>query len=76
MALSLSTFLTFFWNGLVEGSLIALAGLGLTLLFGLLNFINIAYGEYMAWGAYFTLLSKVIGLPFVAAILVGVIVAE
>lgn len=73
MALSLSTFLTFFWNGLVEGSLIALAGLGLTLLFGLLNFINIAYGEYMAWGAYFTLLSKVIGLPFVAAILVGVI---
>jgi len=73
MALSLSTFLTFLWNGLVEGSLIALAGLGLTLLFGLLNFINIAYGEYMAWGAYFTLLSKVIGLPFVAAILVGVI---
>ena len=73
MTLSLSTFLTFLWNGLVEGSLIALAGLGLTLLFGLLNFINIAYGEYMAWGAYFTLLSKVIGLPFVAAILVGVI---
>ena len=73
MALSPATFLTFLWNGLVEGSLIALAGLGLTLLFGLLNFINIAYGEYMAWGAYFTLLSKVIGLPFVAAILVGVI---
>jgi neutral amino acid transport system permease protein len=73
MALSPATFLTFLWNGLVEGSLIALAGLGLTLLFGLLNFINIAYGEYMAWAAYFTLLSKVSGLPFVAAIFVGVI---
>lgn len=73
MAIDLATLLSFFWNGLVEGSLIALAGLGLTLLFGLLNFINIAYGEYMAWGAYFTLLLKVSGVPFVAAILVGAV---
>jgi neutral amino acid transport system permease protein len=73
MALDPATLLSFFWNGLVEGSLIALAGLGLTLLFGLLNFINIAYGEYMAWGAYFTLLLKVAGLPFVAAIFVGAV---
>lgn len=73
MALDPATLLSFFWNGMVEGSLIALAGLGLTLLFGLLNFINIAYGEYMAWGAYFTLLLKVSGLPFVAAIFVGAI---
>lgn len=42
----------FVWNGLVTGSLIAIAALGLTLLFGILDFINIAYGDYMAFGAY------------------------
>jgi branched-subunit amino acid ABC-type transport system permease component len=73
MAVEIATLLSFFWNGLVEGSLIALAGLGLTLLFGLLNFINIAYGEYMAWAAYITLLATAGGLPFVGAILVGAV---
>jgi neutral amino acid transport system permease protein len=61
------------WNGLVVGSLIALAALGLTLLFGLLDFINIAYGEYMAWGAYIALGAKWMGVPFLAAIVVGAI---
>jgi len=64
----------FIWNGLVVGSLIALAGLGLTLLFGLLNFINIAYGDYMAFGAYFALAANVgFGLPIVVSILIGAI---
>ena len=64
----------FVWNGLVVGSLIALAGLGLTLLFGLLNFINIAYGDYMAFGAYFALAANVgFGLPIIVSILIGAI---
>jgi neutral amino acid transport system permease protein len=64
----------FIWNGLVVGSLIALAALGLTLLFGLLNFINIAYGDYMAFGAYFALAANVgFGLPIVVSILIGAI---
>jgi neutral amino acid transport system permease protein len=64
----------FIWNGLVVGSLIALAGLGLTLLFGLLNFINIAYGDYMAMGAYFALAANAgLGLPIVVSILIGAV---
>lgn len=64
----------FIWNGLVVGSLISLAALGLTLLFGLLNFINIAYGDYMAFGAYFALGANVgLGLPIVVSILIGAV---
>jgi len=64
----------FIWNGIVVGSLIALAGLGLTLLFGLLNFINIAYGDYMAFGAYFALAANVgFGLPIVLSVLIGAV---
>jgi branched-subunit amino acid ABC-type transport system permease component len=64
----------FIWNGIVVGSLISLAALGLTLLFGLLNFINIAYGDYMAFGAYFTLAANVgLGLPIVVSVLIGAV---
>lgn len=64
----------FIWNGIVVGSLIALGGLGLTLLFGLLNFINIAYGDYMAFGAYFALAANVwLGLPIVVSVLIGAV---
>lgn len=64
----------FIWNGIVVGSLIALAALGLTLLFGLLNFINIAYGDYMAFGAYFALAANVgLGLPIVVSVLIGAV---
>jgi len=52
-------------DGLVVGSIVALGAVGLTLLFGTLNFINVAYGEYMALGAYFTFfLNSQLGLPF------------
>jgi branched-subunit amino acid ABC-type transport system permease component len=52
-------------DGLVVGSIIALGAVGLTLLFGTLNFINVAYGEYMALGAYFTFfLNTQMGLSF------------
>lgn len=43
------------WTGLVQGSLIAIAALGLTLVFGILNYINAAYAEYLTAGAYATL---------------------
>ncbi|WP_137286212.1 branched-chain amino acid ABC transporter permease [Halorussus salinisoli] len=64
----------FVWNGLVVGSIIAVAALGLTLIFGILNFINIAYGDYMAVGAYFTFAANTqYDLPIVAAALVGMV---
>jgi len=62
------------WNGIVAGSIIAVAALGLTLIFGVLNFINVAYGEYIALGAYFAYLGKVeLGLPLYVGALIGVV---
>ncbi len=42
-------------NGAVLGSIIALGAIGLTLIYGILNFANIAHGDYMTLGAYLTL---------------------
>lgn len=65
----------FIWFGLVSGSLIALGALGLTLIFGILDFINIAYGEYMALGAFVAFgLNTQLGLPIVVSGLVAVLV--
>jgi branched-subunit amino acid ABC-type transport system permease component len=38
--------------GLVTASILALASLGLTLQFGVTNFVNFAYGDFMTLGAY------------------------
>jgi len=40
--------------GLVTASIIALAAVGLTLQFGVTNYINFAYGDFMTLGAYLT----------------------
>jgi branched-subunit amino acid ABC-type transport system permease component len=65
----------FVWFGLVTGSLIALGALGLTLIFGILDFINIAYGEYMALGAFIAFgLNTQVGLPIVLSGVVAVAV--
>ena len=64
----------FVWFGLVTGSLIALGALGLTLIFGILDFINIAYGEYMALGAFIAFgLNTQVGLPIVVSGVVAVV---
>jgi branched-subunit amino acid ABC-type transport system permease component len=64
----------FVWFGLVSGSLIALGALGLTLIFGILDFINIAYGEYMALGAFIAFgLNTQVGLPIVVSGAIAVV---
>ena len=63
----------FVWNGVVVGSIISVSALGLTLIFGILNFINIAYGDYMATGAYLAFaVNAQLGLPLAVAIAAGV----
>ncbi|MCE2462875.1 MAG: branched-chain amino acid ABC transporter permease [Dehalococcoidia bacterium] len=42
-------------NGVFLGAIIALGAIGLTLVFGILNFANIAHGDYMTMGAYIAL---------------------
>ena len=39
-------------NGVFLGAIIALGAIGLSLVFGILNFANIAHGDYMITGAY------------------------
>jgi neutral amino acid transport system permease protein len=40
-----------FANGLVTGSVIAIAAVGVSLVYGILRLVNFAYGDFMAFGA-------------------------
>lgn len=68
--IQLERFLQAVLFGLVEGSVISLGAVGLTLSYGVTRFINFAYGEFLAYGAFLTLfLSSIwfgaaIPLPF------------
>ena len=42
-------------NGVLLGAIIALGAVGLTLIYGILNFANVAHGDYMTMGAYVAL---------------------
>ena len=50
----MSQFWIAFGFGLVTASTLAVAAVGLSLQFGITNYINFAYGDYMALGAYLT----------------------
>ena len=63
----------FIVNGAIIGSTIALAAIGLTLLFGVLDFINFAHGEYLTVGAYSAfVVNATLGLPVWAAAVLAV----
>ncbi len=50
--------------GIISGSILALGAIGLTLIYGILNFANFAHGDLMALGAYLALFFKVsLALP-------------
>ena len=51
------------FNGIAIGSILALAAIGLTLTYGILNLSNFAHGDFMTLGAYLTLLFNT-GLSF------------
>lgn len=42
-------------DGLVSGTTIGLGAIGLTLSYSILRFANFTHGDFLAWGAYFTL---------------------
>jgi branched-chain amino acid transport system permease protein len=61
-------------NGLVLGGTYALLGIGLTLIFGLMNVVNFAHGEFYTLGAYATFAALAVnGLPFIGALVVAII---
>jgi neutral amino acid transport system permease protein len=59
-------------NGLVTGSVIALAAAGISIVYGILRLVNFAYGDYMTFGAFAGILFNVkFGLPIVLAALLA-----
>ncbi len=56
-------------NGLSIGVAVVLMALGLTIIFGLLDVINMAHGEFYAIGAYVAVALIAAGLPFWWALL-------
>jgi branched-chain amino acid transport system permease protein len=61
-------------NVLTLGSTYALLGIGLTLIFGIMNIVNFTHGELYSFGAYATFFLEVsLGMNFFAALLIAVI---
>ncbi|WEV77656.1 branched-chain amino acid ABC transporter permease [Janibacter cremeus] len=62
-------------NGLALGGIYCLAAVGLTLVFGVLGFPNLAHGALFMLGGYFTYSLLVdVGLPYVVAIVCAALV--
>jgi branched-chain amino acid transport system permease protein len=61
-------------NGLFVGSVYALFALGFTLVFGVLNILNLAHGAVFMWGAFIGLYSVTqLGLPLPVAFLLAML---
>ena len=58
-------------NGLVNGSVVALAAVGVSLVYGMLRIVNFAHGDYLTAGAYAAVLATSHGLGMVAAALLA-----
>ncbi len=55
-------------NGLVIGSILAIGAVGVSLIYGILGFVNFAYGDVMAFGAFVAVLFNVtLSLPMAVA---------
>ncbi len=61
-------------NGLVTGSIVSIAAIGLSLVYGILKIVNFAHGEYLTFGAYMAFFANVtLGGPMVTAVLFAMI---
>ncbi|MGD1919206.1 MAG: branched-chain amino acid ABC transporter permease [Pleurocapsa sp.] len=61
------------FNGIAIGSVLALAAIGLTLTYGILNLSNFAHGDFMTLGAYFTWLANTSGLNIWLSMILGAV---
>lgn len=61
-------------SSLSSASILLIATLGLAVVFGLMGVINLAHGEFIMMGAYSALTATQLGLPFILAIPVAVLV--
>lgn len=71
---SLSLLPQFLANGVVNGASYVLVAVGLTLVFGILNVVNFAHGEFFMLGGYAAVTaSAVLGWPLVPTLIVTVV---
>lgn len=74
-------FFQYLANGVVFGSILALAAIGLTLVYGILNLSNFAHGDQLTFGAYMALFFGVTAyagrehLPLVAGVVAAACLA-
>jgi len=62
-------------NGLVLGSILALAAIGLSMMYSILNFANFAHGDFLALGAYLTFVfSAILGVHLILAGAIAVVI--
>lgn len=67
-------FLQLLANGLVTGSVIAIAAVGVSVVYGILRLVHFAYGDVMAFGAFSAYLCNVTWhLPIVVAVLLAML---
>ncbi|WP_022724123.1 branched-chain amino acid ABC transporter permease [Rhodopseudomonas sp. B29] len=69
----MSTFLQQLVNGISLGSTYAVFAMGCTLIFGVLNIVNMAQGAFFMGGAYFGLEAAQLGLPAPLALVVALL---
>jgi branched-chain amino acid transport system permease protein len=63
-------------NGVISGSMYALIAAGMTMIFGVLRAINFAHGEYYMLGTFAAWYAiSQMGVPYAAAIIIGVAIA-
>lgn len=63
-------FLQLLANGIVTGSVYAIAAVGVSIVYGILRLVNFAYGDVMTFGAFSAYFANTtLGLPMVAATL-------
>ena len=69
----MTTFLQQVVNGLSLGSIYAVFAIGCTLIFGVLNIVNLAQGAFFMVGAYLGLEIALLGLPLPLALVVALV---
>ncbi len=71
-----TTMLQLIVNGIVLGSIIALAAIGLTMVYGVLNFANFSHADLMAFGAYIAfVLNVALGLNIILSFFIAIAIA-
>lgn len=70
----METILQILVDGISLGSLYALLALGLAMVFGIMNLINFAHGEFITLGGYTMLFLMAMAVPVIGVILVATIV--